>query len=100
MNHAQFYNPLTALGRARRTSREVDFGVGWQGAERWPAWRVSWVEVTGEVYACRQTNNRQDDEVRILGMVTDEEDLESRLLGWPERMELPNSLDWIEEQLR
>ena len=56
----------------RRTSGEADFGVHWHaGGKRWPGWRVSYVQATGEVIAVEQYGKCQ---VRVLGVVQPDPD--------------------------
>jgi hypothetical protein len=56
----------------RRTSGEADYGVQWQAnGLRWPKWRVSYIQATGEIYADRQSSGpeRWAGTVRVLGVV-------------------------------
>jgi hypothetical protein len=51
----------------RRSSGEADYGVHWRdGGRDWPRWRVSYVRVTGEIYAVEL---RGEYRVRVLGVV-------------------------------
>lgn len=89
------------------SSPEADFGVHWErDAGRWPTWRVSYVQETGDVYAVRNAGKRI---VLLLGRVEPDskdlgeagwyETLDRILDGWPERCGQPGGLAWIEERL-
>ena len=49
----------------RRYSREADYGTGWYHGPRSPVWRVSYIQATGEVYACCASTGL----VKVLGVV-------------------------------
>jgi hypothetical protein len=56
----------------RESSMECDYGVHWHdGRIRWPMWRVSYVQATGEIYAVR-TGGRPE-LVKVLGVVAPDE---------------------------
>ena len=88
----------------RQRSPEVDYGVHWwetASGPRWPTWRVSYVEYTGEVVAVEQrgaTRGREDwAEVVILGFAPTREACERMLDGWAAEPHLP--LTWARERL-
>jgi hypothetical protein len=67
--------------KKRACSPEVDFGVWWTmtGNEReFPRWRLSWIENTGELYACQPAKDR----FIKLGIIPDRDRLNSLLAGW------------------
>jgi len=70
----------------RLVSREVDFGVNWTltGNERWPHWRVSWIEETGELFAVEMTEMSGSNERRfvVLATLPKLEDVEIALTNW------------------
>ena len=97
---------------ARRRSPEADYGVWWHDGVGSEFWRVSYIQVTGEVYAV----NHQRDQVEVLGVVPpDQEDplvpgrrvwgrtyyqtLDRILDGWSEHCGQLNSLAWVREKL-
>jgi hypothetical protein len=64
----------------RSASGEVDFGCWWtlRGNEReFPRWRVSWIENTGELYACQMTK----DKLIVLGVIPERQEVERVLEG-------------------
>jgi hypothetical protein len=82
----------------RRRSGESDYGVWWtDGARRWPNWRVSYIQATGEVYA-KSVNGP----VEILGVVPPDpgqhyyRTLDKLLEGWSEG---GLDLSWVRERL-
>ncbi len=81
----------------RGPSGEVDFGVMWRGYSggSWPSYRVSWIKATGEVYAVRQ--NREQDDVRVLGVVAERDILEAVLQGWADHT--TDGIGWVRQQL-
>ncbi len=100
-------NPAPKLPTDPRTDRERsperDFGVWWKDEGRdYPRWRVSWVELTGEVYAVEATaapaSRRR---VRILGATEpgDRDAVERALDGWERLGEPEMELDWIRRRL-
>ena len=70
----------------RATSREIDFGVNWtlKGEGRWPFWRLSWIETTGELYAVEMTADVSDPGRRfiVLGTILELESVERTLTNW------------------
>ena len=65
----------------RRASPEVDFGVWWRSL-RVPlsTWRVSWIQNTGELYACELGGDRYI----LLGKFNARQEVEERMAGWAE----------------
>lgn len=85
---------------ARRRSGEVDFGVMWcQETERWPTYRVSWIEETGEFYAIRLASapGRPKGGVELLGTVVSRAGADAALAGWAHQE--PMMLDWVRNRL-
>lgn len=83
--------------RTEKPARERDFGVNWTHP-RYPGlrFRVSWNERTGELYAVSFPKK-----VRLsLGYFQNEEEVESILRDWPEKMWKRGSLEELEEVLR
>lgn len=83
---------------ARARSWELDFGVMWhdgarQPPQRWPLWRLTWVDATGELIVVRLGPG--DDLVRVLGTIPDEQQVEAALAGW----EYQSSLAWVEARV-
>jgi len=70
----------------RLVSREIDFGVNWTltGKERWPHWRVSWIEETGELYAVEMTESTGANKRRFVALATipSLEEVELALTNW------------------
>jgi hypothetical protein len=97
----EIYNSLLEFyqGREDRArSREIDFGVHWKrGSEWWPAWRVTWVEATGEVIAVCQRLDAGA--VLVLGIVEDEAEVERRLDGWVDACGESNGLEWVRKRV-
>lgn len=95
MNIAEFYG-----GRPdRQRSPEIDYGVHWveREGQRWPTWRVSYVEYTGEVIAVQQSGRLRDAEVRLLGHAPSRDACERMLDGWAEDPQKP--IPWAEARL-
>lgn len=68
---------------ARKRSREHDYGCWWtlDGNPRaWPHWRVSWIEGTGELYACEESSH--SDKFILIAVIAIEEDVERALANW------------------
>ena len=84
----------------RRLSGESDYGVWWTNGPRWPTWRVSYIQATGEVYA---VEGIQGGRVEVLGVVPPDEGryyyhtLDKLLDGWAEEAGRP--LSWVRERL-
>lgn len=70
-------------------SREVDFGVGWfPRGDRERAGRITWIAETGEIYV------EYGNQIRLLGEVASEEEVEKVLEGWPRMCAQAGSLEW------
>ena len=105
------YEDLEAFYRAapeRRRSGEADYEAYWtEGGARWPRWRVSYVQATGEVYAV-ELGGPERSRVAVLGVVQPDEDdgrrrayyrtLDRLLEGWAEEPYKP--LDRVQERLQ
>lgn len=92
ISKAKFYED-----ERRARSREIDFGVWWRDGSNLPTYRVSWIETTGEIYAIEQgTKNAH---VEILGVITNETEVESRLEGWTQACGRINSLSWVRRRI-
>ena len=82
----------------RRHSGEADFGIWWTNGPRWPNWRVSYIQATGEVYAVSAQGP-----VEVLGTVPPDEGpsyyrtLDNLLDGWSDEFGRP--LSWVRERL-
>lgn len=62
-----------------RKGQDRDFGVWWQLSDRpGNAWRVSWSQKTGEVYAC----SARSDRFIVFGVINDPQAVERLLDGW------------------
>lgn len=103
MRRSEFYDGMTAIGRERGASIEIDFGYDWTDESRtWPTYAVRYIVATGEVIAMRLAQVLRDDtEVTILGKL--EPDNRSHcdlVLGrWTEEIHKPNSLSWVRSRL-
>jgi len=81
----------------RRRSGESDYGVWWTNGGRWPNWRVSYIQATGEVYA-----KSVEGPVEILGIVPPDpgphyyRTLDKLLEGWSEA---GLDLSWVRKRL-
>jgi hypothetical protein len=92
----------------RITSGEADYGVHWRDRNRdWPRWRVSYIQVTGEVYATC-TGGQANGEVRVLGIVPADpvrpgevyyRTLDRILDGWADPKVSGFRLSWVAERL-
>lgn len=58
----EFYN----ANEARLRSPEIDFGVMWRDSHFFPTWRVSYVDLTGEIYAVKM-GGATNGSVEIIG---------------------------------
>ena len=96
----------------RRRSPEADYGCWWlNGANHFERWSVSYIQMTGEVYA----KSNQRGIVEVLGIVPPDPDvrhsnglpygktyyrtLDKLLEGWAEHCGRPGGLEWIRERL-
>lgn len=91
-----------AEDQRRERSPEADFGVFWRDESGWPAWRISWVQATGEVYAAAMI----DGAAEVLGVIAGDltarlryEPVEQALEGWRERCGQPRSLGWARDRM-
>jgi len=96
MNLAEFY----AERPDRLRSPEIDYGVHWTDdtGQRWPLWRLTYVEFTGEVVAVQQTGRIRDATVRVLGFAPSRDECDDMLEGWAEESHLP--LTWARARLQ
>ena len=93
----------------RRRSPEADYGVFWYDDNPLERWRVSYVQATGEIYACRNGDTPQNSPVEVLGILpADKPDaplgvwyttLDKVLSDWPTHCGKPGGLTWIRTQL-
>ncbi len=68
----------------RSKSAEVDFGVWWRmEGQKWPTWRVSWIEDTGELYAKEQLPD--SGRFIIIGTFRTREAVERFMQGWADK---------------
>lgn len=88
----------------RERSLESDYGVHWSnGRISWPYWRVSYAQVTGEIYAEEQ---KQGGAVKLLGVFPPDQEglwyasLDRLLEGWAERNVSRFKLSWVIGRLR
>lgn len=73
--------------KIRKESLEVDFGVWWGLTERSSfndKWRVSWIENTGELYACCERKNI----AIVLGIFKTRKEVEERMKGWSDEKQV------------
>jgi hypothetical protein len=92
----EFYDPAKARGRARKLSRERDFGVMWREAAQPNIYhRITWVYSTGEFMAVC------GNQIQILGIVKGETaaEADAALDGWAEACTAPDGLAWARKQL-
>lgn len=100
MKQREFYDEKTTIGKKRKRSGEVDYGVWWyDGRNRYPTYRISWVADTGEFYAAAADGANDEREIEILGEVQGREEAERALEGWVDKCGEMNSLQWAREQL-
>ncbi len=84
----------------RKRSPEVDFGVMWKGDGMLSAYRVSWVELTGEVYVYRQVGGHSHFSVTVFeGISLTREEVEVVLDGWAIVCGQLLSIGWLFGQL-
>ena len=85
----------------RRASPEVDYGAQWTNGPKWPHWRVSYVQATGEVYAVQLM---PPERVEILGVSPPDPSpdyyhtLDKVLRGWAEGDK--HELAWVRFRLQ
>jgi hypothetical protein len=98
LNLDEFY----AQDPRRKASPEADYGVWWYETGRnYPAWRVSYIQRTGEVYAVSTASRF----VMVLGTIPPDagdifyRTLDRILVGWAEECGKPNSLAWVRKRL-
>jgi hypothetical protein len=85
----------------RARSREVGYGSLWRAFAPVPAYRIAWVEVTGELYAVELSQaDEHKDPVEVLGVLWSWPQVEACLAGWRERCGGQRSLLWAQERVR
>ena len=100
----EFYN----ADPRRLRSGEADYGVHWKMRD-WPgAWRVSYVQLTGEVYAVHGDGGNRP--LFLLGTVKPDqpsspqntyyETLDRILEGWADQCASPGGLEWLRDRLK
>lgn len=84
--------------RRRHGSKEVDFGFNWKlrTGQRYPLWRLSWIENTGELYA---VNMKNLDDFIVIGKFNSLEDVENFLSGWTDAMFKMGLIEFIKQKL-
>jgi hypothetical protein len=91
----------------RWRSMEADFGVHWhEGTRRWPLWRVSHLQATGELIAVCQRGSPAGPGRLVAGVPTDPcqpgrvwyRTLDALLEGWAEP-DTGHDLAWITRRL-
>lgn len=90
MTKEEFYKDLN-----RKFSRELDYGVWWHDLQSWPAYRVTWVENTGELISV----DSHSDKYEILGIIKTEEEVEKVMENWAEKCGQINSLEWVKSRV-
>jgi hypothetical protein len=85
----------------RAHSREVAYGSLWREFAPVPAYRLGWVQVTGELYAVELSEpDEREDPVEVLGVLWSRPEVEGCLAGWPERCGEQRSLLWARDRIR
>ena len=85
----------------RARSHEVRYGSLWREFAPVPAYRLAWVETTGELYAVELSEaDEHKDPVEVLGVLWSWPQVEACLAGWPERCGEQRSLLWARERVR
>jgi hypothetical protein len=85
----------------RALSHEVGYGSLWREFGPVPAYRLAWVESTGELYATELSEaDERKDPVEVLGVLWTWPQVEACLAGWPERCGGQRSLLWARERVR
>ncbi|HEV8526576.1 MAG TPA: hypothetical protein VGS60_03350 [Actinomycetes bacterium] len=85
----------------RAHSREVTYGGLWREFAPVPAYRLAWVQATGEVYAVELSEpDERKDPVEVLGVLWSRPHVEACLAGWRERCGEQRSLLWARDRVR
>jgi hypothetical protein len=85
----------------RARSHEVGYGSLWREFAPVPAYRLAWVETTGELYAVELSEaDEHKDPVEVLGVLWSWPQVEACLVGWRERCGEQRSLLWARERVR
>jgi len=85
----------------RAHSHEVGYGSLWRAFAPVPAYRLAWVESTGELYAVELSEaDERNDPVEVLGVLWSWPQVESCLAGWRERCGEQRSLLWARGRVR
>ena len=85
----------------RARSHEVGYGSLWREFAPVPAYRLAWVEGTGELYAVELSEaDERKDPVEILGVLWSWPQVEACLAGWHEHCGGQRSLLWARERVR
>lgn len=84
----------------RRSSREVDLGATWRAAGSNDAWRLAWVQDTGELYVCRADGyDGSCTDVHVLAVLPGETVLDAVVAGWQAHRTDPDGLSWLDSRL-
>ncbi|HYY89979.1 MAG TPA: hypothetical protein VFA49_14375 [Chloroflexota bacterium] len=85
----------------RAHSHEVRYGSLWRAFAPVPAYRLAWVEITGELYTVELSEaDERRDPVEVLGVLWSWPQVEACLAGWRERCGEQRSLLWARERVR
>jgi hypothetical protein len=85
----------------RAQSREVRYGTLWREFAPVPAYRLAWVQNTGELYAVELSEpDERKDPVEVLGVLWSGPQVEACLAGWSERCGEQRSLLWARDRIR
>ena len=85
----------------RAQSRQVAYGGLWREFAPVPAYRLAWVQATGEVYAVELSEpDERKDPVEVLGVLWSRPHVEACLAGWSDRCGGQRSLLWARDRIR
>ena len=85
----------------RAQSREVRYGTLWREFAPVPAYRLAWVQNTGELYAVELSEpDERKDPVEVLGVLWSGPQGEACLAGWSARCGEQRSLLWARDRIR
>ena len=98
----------------RRTSPEADYGSQWHDpssirSQYGNSFRVSYLQATGEIYACRNADSHGTSLLIVLGIHPPDvpnakpgvyySSLDNLIAGWPETSKTPQGLQWLRNKL-
>ena len=78
----------------RAQAPEVELGATWRRAGSDDAWRLAWLETTGELFLAR-VDGFDSRDVTVVAVVPDAQQLDALLDGWRDHRDDEDGLSWL-----